>query len=287
MSHRLFIFISNRLLREKKYLSFPDDETDVLLIPEGLLSVRKEPAERKPPSDPWEPELKRIIADKIRSYEHWNRSQIRVAGHLMTCFGVLPDIKWRKDRRFPEKEKDLHQELGHEIDLQIWGFHHEPELSGIWTVIREVKAVLGDPREETKAEFFVALEKAFERSAVDFETRSSLEETREIWEVFSLVKHQIVGLFDPDRINLETAREKDAAAARVIRDKVQASLEDKLAKAHKLLDQCEARVTREEGAKWLSHTRDKLNHPPDLLTFGDWLYQLDESLNNLRESVTA
>jgi hypothetical protein len=286
MSHRLFIFISNRL-REQDYLSLSDDDTDVLVIPEGLLSVKKEPAKRLPPSDPWEADLKRIIADKIRSYEYWERSQIRIAGHLLTCFGVLPDINWRKDRRFPEKEKGLHQELGLEIDIQIWGFHHEPELSKIWTVMREIKTVLRDPREAAKEEFLVALEKAFERSVVDFEGLSSRQEAREIWEKFSLLKHDIIGMFDPARINLETAREKDAAAARVMRDKVQASLSDKLTKAHNLLNQSEAMVTGEEGTKWLNRTRDKLNHPPDLMEFGDWLNQLDEFLNNLRKSVTA
>src|SRR5882724_9394614 len=128
MSHRLFIFISNRL-REREYLSLSDDETDVLVIQEGLLSVKKEPPKRSPPFDPWETELKSIIAEKIRSYEHWKRSRIRVAGHLETCFGALPNMGWRKDRRFPEKEAPLGEEPGPEINIQIWGFHHEAELS--------------------------------------------------------------------------------------------------------------------------------------------------------------
>lgn len=287
MSHRLFIFVSQTLRAD--YLNLGGDGVYVVSVPQGQLAVEQEPPQNdEPPVDPWETELKNRIASIILGYPQWQQARIRVAGHLKPCFGSLANLDWQRDQRFPEKEQGLQTELGLKIDLQIWGFHHKKEWSEIWTVARQIKEYFNNPSDQRKADFFVALEEAFERSTLALEARPTHTAERVRWEGLSVLRHEILGLFDPLRIRLETAREikeDDPLRAREIGSSVEASLTLKIAKALKLLAQFEPRLIGSDAAEGLRRMRAQLGAQPDLSEFGDWLNQLDDSLNNLRNSV--
>jgi len=288
MPHRLFVIISNRL-RGPKYLSLADNDIDVLVIPEGLLSVEKEPADNTSLGDAWTIILKNTIVKRIRSHAEWEQSSVRIAGHVRTCFGAVQEQTWRRDRRFHEQEADLCEELGHSIDVQIWGFHHEPTLSHIWTVLRQVRKIWKDPNLELKANFLADLEGAFQRAQELFDNASRRDNKREKWETLSLAKHEIVGLFDPLRIRLETAREisrEDLQRAEKIRAEVKESIELKLPRAQNLLGDCRGSVVGEQAIEWFGKASEQLKVKFDLSQFPEWLNQLDTYLHKLRNSVT-
>ena len=282
--HRLLIFVSDKL-RSSEFLDLRSEETDVLIMGDGQLTVEKEPET----TDPWETELKEIVIKKIVSLENWEGAQVRIAGHLRSCFGADAQLDWERDQRFLEKEENLKRSLGTNLDVQIWGFHHEEGWSPIWRTVIQIIKVIEAKEETVKTGFLEALENVFQTGSLISYEDANREGTKRVWEKLSVAKHEIVGLFDPLRIRLETARDisaEDPGRAGEIRVEVQGSIDLKLKKARRLLEDLGADITCEEAAEWFRQISARLDAPPTLSAFAEWLNQLDDCLNKLRNAVT-
>jgi len=287
MTQKVFIFVSSAL-RGTRYLGLADDTIDVLILPQGRMIVEKEPSSIMP--DPWETELKRLVVERIKSHDEWKESIVRIAGHLKPCFGDLAIPGQPADQRFPEKEKGLIDELGHEIDIQIWGFHRDTKWSEIWSVASEVIHVVDNPSEAKQAAFLEALEEAFAKAAKTFENRPARDEEERLRDLFSVTRHEIIGMFDPLRIRLETASEintKEPDRAGTIRASVDESIDAKLPGARRVLAGCARDVAAGEPEQWFKKASEQLGMRPSLSEFRSWLDALNDNLSKLRKSVTS
>jgi len=276
---KLFLFISNTLAVE--YLSLSDDEADILDDLQSKLTVKKEPVSEV--TDPWENELKSVVLERIRALESWESTSIRIAGHLRTCFGDLGDYGRYADQRFHDKERELQNELGCEIDIQIWGFHHEQEYSKLWKIVTTVIEIIKAKSEPQTIEFFTKLDEAFGQH---FEKREIREKSTRNWDRLSVLRHEIVGLFGPLKMRLETAREnRDPIRSHEILTNIKPLIEVKLTRARELVTECSAGLGDVELQDRLREISAQLSELPEISKLNTWLEKLMDALDSLRDST--
>ena len=107
-----------------------------------------------------------------------------------------------------------------------------------------------------------------------------------MWEELSVTRHQIIGLFDPMRLRLESAQEKDPVEAAAIRVSVESSLDSKREKAQSLLRRAQKFAPGEASVKCITELQTHLDDI-DLQRFTLWLRSLDDKLNHFRSTATG
>jgi hypothetical protein len=275
MPAKLFIVISEDL-RGLEYLRLPEGIIEVLAIPQGRLTVEKEPLHS---TDPWERELKKVVLERIQTHDKWKESTVRIAGHLVPCFGSLARTGSR-DQRFEKIEASLVDALGHPVNVQIWGFHHD-DGSEIWSVASRVKGFLGDPVKE--AEFLSQLDEAFLKAATSMHNSASAKEQEHISDRFSLARHEIFRMFGPLQMTLENAREmrdEDPGRARATEARVDALIDDALDAAIASWKKCASIVPSGELKQSFEDVLTQLQKrpKPNSLDFRAWFDRLYDQL---------
>lgn len=282
MADRQLIIIVSDTLRRGEHLNIEEPERDVLSIGDRHLTVQQE----FPKSDePWKGELLAAVLKRVRVMEDLKSLEVRIAAHASTCFGSDPIIHRMADQRFPEEERLIQQSLGEELDVQVWAFHHH-KTSELWAVVRQTRSVITSDDDTRKLGFFQQLEAAFQKLSAAAAEAAPLEEAQRMWEELSVIRHQIIGLFDPTRLRLEAAREKGPAEAAAIRTSVESSFDAKREQAKSLLKRAQRFAPGEASAKHVSDLKahlDKIN----LQNFTSWLRSLDDKLNLFRSTATG
>lgn len=289
MSERQLIIFVSDTLRRADFLGLSPGVTEVLVVGERKLTVEEEPAfsKLKSAADPWETKLRDVLINKIQGLENWRSARVRIACHLTTCFPHDPRVFRKCDQRFHEKEEILKQGLDYDLDVQVWGFHHE-EYSPLWRTVVQVKEISKATEEETKINFLLALEGIFQTGAITVKVDLDIGERQRLWEHLSVVKHQIMNFLGPLRLTLQTAIEKRAENPAKADEKLSAinrSLDSKLPEARRMLEECRrVASTGESRVTWEAASRH-LTKRPDLEAFAPWLDELNDSLTKLRDSI--
>ena len=278
---QLIIVVSNTLLRGD-YLDIEAPEIDVLQVGDRYLTVQQEFPNSH---DPWNGELREAVLKRVRRMKHWESAELRIAAHASTCFGKDPVRSQMMDQRFPAEEKLIQQSLGAELDVQVWAFHHQPEISNLWDVMQHTPDIPSDD-ESSKLNFFQQLENTFQKLSAAAAEAAPLEEAQKLWEELSVIRHQIIGLFDPTRLRLESAREKGPAEAAAIRASVESSFDAKREQAQSLLKRAQRFAPGEASAKLIGDLKAHLDKL-DLQNFTSWLRSLDDKLNLFRATATG
>lgn len=282
MADRQLIIVVSDKLRRGDYLDIKEAEKDVLRVGDRYFTVQQEfPTS----SDPWKSELREAILKRLRGLEDWKSVELRIAVHASTFFGKGPNPRQTKDRRFPAEEKLIQQSLDEDLDVQVWAFHHEPEISALWTVMQQLPDIPSDD-DISKLDFFQQLENTFQKLAANAAEAAPLEEAQRIWEELSVIRHQIIGLFDPARLRLESAREKGPAEAAAIKASVESSFDAKREQAQSLLKRAQRFAPGEASAKLISDLKTHLDKL-ELQNFTSWLRSLDDKLNLFRSIATG
>lgn len=283
MAERQLIIVVSDTLRRGEHLNFEDPEKDVLTVGDRHFTVQQEfPVS----GEPWKGQLLDAVLKRVRGMEDLKSLEVRIAAHASTCFGEHPVKNQMADQRFPEEEKLIQQSLGEELDLQVWAFHHNHRRSEIWAVVREARSVIASDDETCKLNFFQQLEATFQKLAATAAAAAPLEEAQRMWEELSVIRHQIIGVFDPMRLRLESAREKGPAEAAIIKASVESSLDAKREQAQTVLKRAQRFAPGEASAKQISDLKahlDKIN----LQNFTAWLRRLDDKLNLFRSTATG
>lgn len=282
MADRQLIIVVSDTLRRRKYLNIEDPVRDVLVVGNRHLTVQQEFPNSK---DPWKAELLEAVLKRVRNREDWKSTELRIAAHASTCFGSDQIRQRMGDQRSLTEEKLIQQSLGEELDVQVWAFHHHPRLSELWAVVRLARTVINSD-DETKLEFFQQLENTFQKLAAAAAEAAPLEEGQRIWEELSVIRHQIIGLFDPTRLRLESAREKGPAEAAAIRASVESSFDAKREQAQSILKRAHRFAPGEASAKLIGDLKAHLDKL-DLQNFTSWLRSLDDKLNLFRATATG
>lgn len=282
MADRQLIIVVSNVLRRWDYLNIQEAEKDVLWVGHRCLVVQQELPESR---DPWKGELREAILKRIRSLEDWKAVELRIAVHASTFFGKGPSPQQTKDRRFPAEEKLIQQSLDDDLDVQVWAFHHEPEISDLWAVVQKAPDLTASD-ETSKLNFFQQLEDTFRRLSAAAAEAAPREEAQRIWEELSVIRHQIIGLFDPTRLRLESAREKGPAEAAAIRASVESSFDAKREQAQSLLKRAQRFAPSDASTKLISDLKAHLDKL-DLQNFTSWLRSLDDKLNLFRSTATG
>lgn len=282
MADRQLIIVVSDILRRWDYLDIKDAEKDALQVGDRYFIVQQEfPTS----SDPWKAELRDAILKRLHGFKDSKSVELRIAVHASTFFGRGPNPRQTKDRRFPAEEKLIQQSLDDDLDIQVWAFHHEPEISDLWTVMQRVPDIPSDD-DTSKLDFFQQLENTFRKLAGAAAEAAPVEEAQRMWEELSVIRHQIIGLFDPTRLRLESAREKEPAEAAAIKASVESSLEAKREQAHSLLKRAQRFAPSEVCAKCISDLKAHLDKV-ELQNFSAWLRSLDDKLNLFRSTATG
>ncbi len=294
MNRKLFVVIS-KTLRGGNFLCLDTDTFEVLVLPEGRITVEHEPP---PPAflnapAPWDAILKPIILERIQRQEDWQESVVRIAGHLWTCFGVADTDR---DQRFPAREKDLIETLGREIDLEVWGFHHETKWSKIWKVLFNLPEVLKQPS-EVQLRFIETLEDAFRQAANPEKEESTRDDELPKKESpvidpadrlrteqrFANARHDIMNLLGPIQVRLENARDRRTEGVDGA-DEIEASVNDVIdptvTKALNRWKECGPMVGG-ENAKSFAEVITQLNTrpKPNSVEFRAWLNTLYDCMS--------
>jgi len=282
MADRQLVIVVSDILRRWDYLNIQEAEKDVLWVGDRYFAVQQEFPKS---SDPWKTELREALLKRVRDMEDWQSVALRIAVHASTFFGSSPLPQQARDRRFPAKEKLIQQSLGEDLDVQVWAFHHEPEISDLWAVVQTAPDVNASD-ETSKLNFFQQLENTFQKLAAAAADAAPLEEAQRTWEEISVIRHQIIGLFDPTRLRLESAREKGPVEAAAIKTSVESSLDTKREQAQNLLKRAQRFAPGDASAKQISDLKAHLDHI-DPENFTSWLRSLDDKLNYFRSTATG
>lgn len=282
MADQQLIIIVSDTLRKRKYLNIEEPAKDVLSVGDCHLRVQQEFPESK---DPWKTKLLEAVLRRVRDREDWRSTVLRIAAHASTCFGSDQIRQQMTDQRSLTEEKLIQQSLGEELDVQVWAFHHHPKKSELWAVVRDARNVINSD-DETKLDFFQQLEDTFRKLSAAAAEAAPLEEAQRMWEELSVIRHQIIGLFDPTRLRLESAREKGPAEAVAIKAGVESSLDAKREQAQSLLKRAHRFAPGEASAKSISDLKAHLDSI-NLQNFTSWLRSLDDKLNLFRSKVTG
>jgi hypothetical protein len=237
-------------------------------------------------------------------------SSVRVAGHVKPCFGETPasreasDEKRMRDRRFPDNEGELKKELGADLDVQVWGFHHDTGWSHIWKVLENVERIVeGGVTDEEMRGFESNLERAFVKAQEEAQASATADRDETRYEHLSAINHDILGLFIPLRFKLDNAAELDnaaseraftadreAAAARSLRlrTEVTAALPAKLEAAQAMLNEFAVVSAVVMKSEWWPKASQMLAAPPGVRReeFWEWTVTLNTVLKNLLGTVT-
>ena len=282
MADRQLIIVVSDTLRRRKYLNIEEPERDVLQVEDRYFTVQQEFPKL---SDPWKGELLDAVLKRVRGMKDWKSAEVRVAAHATTCFGGHPIIPQMEDQRVPTGETLIQQGLGEDLDVQVWAFHHHPRHSHLWPVVKQAPTVISSD-ETGKLNFFQQLEDTFRRLSAAAAEAAPREEAQRIWEELSVIRHQIIGLFDPTRLRLESAREKGPAEAAAIRASVESSFDAKREQAQSLLKRAQRFAPSDASAKLISDLKAHLDKL-DLQNFTSWLRGLDDKLNLFRSTATG
>ncbi|HEV3470353.1 MAG TPA: hypothetical protein VG148_13590 [Pyrinomonadaceae bacterium] len=243
-SHTLFIVVSN-LFREA-YLKGRRGEN--IPVAGSTIVGLEEPSQGKP----WSNSFQSSVHEKIAAFRSRPGLRVRLAGHFRTCFGAEA-ARGERDRPMPDKAEALKAAAGGDLDIQVWGFHHEEGWSRIWASLITVGKAL-DPAatDEQKREFEARLLSAFEQSGEEDVAAVRADRQWEEHEHLSVIAHDIMSQFTPLRLKLDTADERAAAAAASndpeyraragkkaerLRAEVEGLLPEKMRRARALLDE--------------------------------------------------
>jgi hypothetical protein len=282
MADRQLIIVVSDILRRWDYLDITEPEKDVLQVGDRHFAVQQEFPKS---SDPWKDELREAILKYIRDMKDWKSVELRVAIHASTFYGSSPNPQQTRDQRFPREEKLIQQSLDEDLDVQVWAFHHDPEISDLWAVMQQAPDIPSDD-DTRKLNFFQQLDDTFRKLSAAAAEAAPIKEAQRMWEELSVIRHQIIGLFDPTRLRLESAREKGPAEAAVIKAGVESSLDGKRGQAQSLLKRAQRFAPSEASAKCISDLKTHLDKI-DLQNFTSWLRSLDDKLNLFRSTVTG
>ncbi len=203
-SHTLFIIASDTL--RAAYLKERSNE-EILLAASTLVGL-EEPIDPVP----WGEDLQTAILNRVKEFVKREGLRVRVAGHVSTCFGGAAETEQR-DRPMPDKAAALKEAVGGGLDIQVWGFHHEPAWSCIWDVLSTIKNVIGPAATgEQKREFEARLLKAFEQSGEEDAAAVQADSDWDRHEHLSVIAHNIMGQLNPLQLKLDTAADSAARA---------------------------------------------------------------------------
>lgn len=209
--HTLYIITSNEFrtyfLRERM------NET-IAFVGSTLVGIEEPPA-----GNLWDEAFHGRVLKKIEEHRGRVGLCVRFAGHFRTCFGDRVaegvQIGAMRDRPFPDKAEALKAAAGGDVDVQVWGFSHSKDLSTIWAVLSADKSVYQPSTiEEAKLEFEQRLLSAFAQAMIHDEAAAEGEGDWTRREHLSVISHDIMGQFNPLRLDLDTAVYREAEAAR-------------------------------------------------------------------------
>ena len=289
-NHTLFIVASNEFLDR-----FLDDRRgEVIPLTTSTLIGLEEPVGK----NPWGEKLQKSILKKIE--EHRSRPGLRVivAGHISTCFG-MEGARQERDRPMPDKAEALKASAGGDLEVQVWGFHHETDWSRIWAALVNVHEVIGvAATDEQKRAFEERLLDAFKRSGVEDTAALQSDQNWESHERLSVIAHNIMGRFNPLRLKLEAAAARAVAASATndpesretankkverLRSDVNGLLSERLKSARALLNEAAGLTRGGENNECWKRAAAKLDKPPstDPEAFWKWMDELHDILKNL------
>jgi hypothetical protein len=297
-SHTLFIVASDKF----RQICLDDVTNQCIDLKSSTLVALKEPPEM---TNPWASNLQRRILREIEGFVGRSNLRVRVAGHIGPCFGWrneepdAPRESIMRDRPLPDKEAMLKSVFGAELNVQVWGFHNDERWSRIWRALTTARDAVNDAAtDDEKRNFEHRLLKAFEESQIEDETAKEVDSRWARYEHLSVIGHDILGLFNPLRIKLDTAAERDAAAAKSddrqyrekssekahrLRAEVRQLLPEKTSRARALLDEAAGILHRGKDDDRWKRAVAKLEIPPVISREGlwEWVGEMGDILKDL------
>jgi hypothetical protein len=299
----LLIIIASDEFRDIHLKDKKDEHTP--LISSTLIAL-EEPMEGL--ENPWKDELQKLVIDEIRKFN--KSATVRVAGHIGPCFdGRKLETPTRvenvmHDRRLPDKEAMLKESLDADLDIQVWGFHHD-ERSGIWRALVNAGQVARyDVTDEEKRVIEARLIKAFEDAQAAASAAEESDRKRTQCEHLAVIAHDILRQFSPLRIKLDSAADREAAAvesgnleysersrlkAETLREEVRKLLPEKLTRARAVLDEAVGITPKVKNNDWWKMASQKMASPPSVKReeFCKWVDELSDILNHLVRAFDA
>jgi hypothetical protein len=227
--------------------------------------------------NPWE-ELRPGIDAAIRAIT--GLVDVRIAGHLGTCFGKTHEMGWQQN--FSDLAQELmlaHADLA-PLRVEVWGFGHDPGCR-IWAVLRRIYDVLSDSASpDARLAFIQDLAAAFAPEAPP--------------PPVSTLRHDLVGAFSLIMQQLQTARDNSSffEKARQKFPARRAIADDVLTKLQSMADRVADADRRARAQSALQSTRAVVaavpaisGTPADIQPFSSWMKQLETAVSKLTDDL--